>query len=55
MKIRRYTVRTLQETADLLGLSRERVRQIEKVAFEKIRKVLAKKYGIKSFSQMMWS
>ena len=46
---------TLQETADLLGITRERVRQIEKRALQKIRKALAERYGITSFSEMMWS
>ena len=46
---------TLEETARLMGITRERVRQIEKKALQKLKKVLASKYGIKSFSQLMWS
>ena len=46
---------TLEETAQLLGITRERVRQIERVALQKIKKALAEKYGIHSFSEMMWS
>ena len=46
---------TLEETARLMGITRERVRQIEKQALQKLKRVLAAKYGIKSFSQMMWS
>lgn len=41
-----YTVHTLRETADLMGISRERVRQIEKRALAKIRTLLREKYGI---------
>ena len=37
---------TLEETALLLGVTRERVRQIEKRALAKIRKQLSEKYGI---------
>lgn len=55
MTIKTHTVHTLQETADMLGISRERVRQIENIALEKIRKALAEKYGVTSLSQMMWS
>ena len=46
---------TLEETAQLLGVTRERVRQIERRALQKIRKALAERYGIHSFSEMMWS
>ena len=46
---------TLEETAQLLGVTRERVRQIEKRALLKIRKALAERYGIHSFSEMKWS
>ena len=46
---------TLEETAQLLGVTRERVRQIERSALQKIRKALAERYGITSFSEMMWS
>ena len=46
---------TLEETARLLGVTRERVRQIERRAMQKIRKALAERYGIHSFSEMMWS
>lgn len=36
---------TLKETAEFLGISRERVRQIEKCAFSKIRQALIQYYG----------
>ena len=39
---------TLDETAHLFGLSRERVRQIEKQALEKLRRQLFLRYGITS-------
>ena len=55
MTMKPQAVHTLQETADLFGISRERVRQIENVALEKIRKALAEMYGVTSLSQMMWS
>lgn len=44
----------LQETADLLGISRESVRQIEKRAFAKIRKVLEVKCNITSLEDELW-
>jgi len=34
---------TLQEIADMMGVSRERVRQIEKMALEKLRHTLTDK------------
>ena len=37
---------TLEETAQLMGITRERVRQIEKRALAKIRARLKKRYGI---------
>ena len=37
---------TLEETAQLMGITRERVRQIEKRALAKIRALLKKRYGI---------
>ena len=43
---------TLEETAELLGLTRERVRQIEKRALEKLRKALATRYGITSIAEL---
>ena len=46
---------TLEETAQLLGVTRERVRQIERVALQKIKKALAERYGIHSFSERMLS
>ena len=39
---------TLEETAKLLGITRERVRQIEKKALEKLRTRLRVRYGITS-------
>lgn len=44
---------SLQETADMLGMSRERVRQIEKRALEKIRRALMTRYGITSLASML--
>ena len=44
---------SLQETADMLGISRERVRQIEKRAFAQIRKFLKVKYGVTNFEGML--
>ena len=46
---------TLQETAELFGITRERVRQIEKRALNKIRETLLTKYGYKSMSDMLES
>jgi RNA polymerase primary sigma factor len=37
---------TLEETARLMGVTRQRVRQIEKRALEKIRRQLKLRYGI---------
>ena len=42
---------TLSETAELLGISRERVRQIEKKALEKMRTQLKLRYGITTLSE----
>ena len=39
---------TLEETARLMGITRERVRQIEKRALEKLRSALRRRYGITS-------
>ena len=39
---------TLEETAKMLGITRERVRQIEKKALEKLRTRLRVRYGITS-------
>ncbi len=41
---------TLEETAKLLGITRERVRQIEKRALEKLRTRLRARYGITSLA-----
>jgi DNA-directed RNA polymerase sigma subunit (sigma70/sigma32) len=43
---------TLEETARLLGITRERVRQIEKNALKKLRKRLKLRYGITSISEV---
>ena len=45
---------SLQETADLLGISRESVRQIEKRALAKIRKALEVKCNITSLEDVLW-
>ena len=44
---------TLSETAELLGISRERVRQIEKKALEKVRTQLKLRYGITTFAAIL--
>ena len=44
---------TLSETAELLGISRERVRQIEKKALEKVRTQLKLRYGITTLSEIL--
>ena len=44
---------TLSETAELLGVSRERVRQIEKKALEKVRTQLKLRYGITTLSAIL--
>ena len=45
---------SLQETADMFGISRERARQIEKKALAKIRKALEVKYNITSLEGVLW-
>ena len=44
---------TLEETAQMLGITRERVRQIEKVALGKLRRHLKSRYGITSLAEML--
>ena len=44
---------TLEETARMMGLTREGVRQIEKRALAKIRKLLKARYGITSVSDII--
>ena len=44
---------TLEETAQLLGITRERVRQIEKRALEKLRIQLRERFGITDVSQVL--
>ncbi len=44
---------TLSEIAELLGISRERVRQIEKKALEKVRMQLKLRYGITTLSEIL--
>ena len=44
---------TLEETAKLLGITRERVRQIEKRALEKLRTRLRARYGITSLAGIL--
>ena len=44
---------TLEETAALLGITRERVRQIEKRALEKLRRRLRARYGITSLAGIL--
>ena len=44
---------TLEETARMLGVTRERVRQIEKRALDKLRRHLRLRYGITSISEIL--
>ena len=44
---------TLEETAKLVGITRERVRQLEKRALEKLRRRLRARYGITSLAGML--
>lgn len=44
---------TLAETARLMGVSRESVRQIEKRALEKIRRQLKLRYGITNMAGIL--
>ena len=44
---------SLEETAQLLGITRERVRQIEKRALEKLRIQLRDRFGITDVSQVL--
>ena len=44
---------TLEETAQLLGITRERVRQIEKRALEKLRIQLRERFGITDVAQVL--
>lgn len=44
---------TLEETARLLGITRERVRQIEKRALDKLRRHLRLRYGITSLFEIL--
>ena len=44
---------TLEETAKLLGITRERVRQIEKRALAKLRTRLRARYGITSLAGIL--
>jgi DNA-directed RNA polymerase sigma subunit (sigma70/sigma32) len=44
---------TLEETARLLGVTRECVRQIEKRALEKIRRQLKLRYGITNIAGIL--
>ena len=44
---------SLEETALLLGITRERVRQIEKRALEKLRIQLRDRFGITDVSQVL--
>ena len=44
---------TLEETAQMLGITRERVRQIETAALEKLRRRLKARYGITSLAGLL--
>lgn len=44
---------TLEETAQLMGVTRECVRQIEKRALEKIRRQLKLRYGITNMAGIL--
>ena len=44
---------TLEETAELMGVTRERVRQIEKQALAKLKAGLKRRYGITSLDGLL--
>ena len=44
---------SLQEIADLMGITRERVRQIEKSAMAKIRRELKSRYGVTNLAEFL--
>ena len=44
---------TLEETAQMMGITRERVRQIEKRALEKLKSALRLRYGVTSTSAII--
>ncbi|MBO5940849.1 MAG: hypothetical protein J6R18_06630 [Kiritimatiellae bacterium] len=44
---------TLEETAALMGITRERVRQIEKQALAKLKAGLRRRYGITSLDGLL--
>ena len=44
---------TLEETAELMGITRERVRQIEKQALAKLKAGLRRRYGITSLDGLL--
>ena len=46
-------IHTLEETAQLMGITRERVRQIEKRALEKLQTALKNRYGITSVEDVL--
>ena len=49
----RGVTHTLEETARMLGVTRERVRQIERRALDKLRRLLRLRYGITSISELL--
>ncbi|MBR3923683.1 MAG: hypothetical protein IKJ45_11260 [Kiritimatiellae bacterium] len=51
--MRIWVTHTLEETAQLMGITRERVRQIEKQALEKLRRRLKLRYGITSLAGIL--
>ena len=44
---------TQEETAQMMGITRERVRQIERRALAKIRTLLKKRYGITDLAGLL--
>ena len=46
-------VHTLEETARFMGITRERVRQLEKRALEKLKIQLRDRFGITDVSQVL--
>lgn len=44
---------TLEETAQMMGITRERVRQIEKRALEKLKTALKLRYGITNMAGVL--
>ena len=48
-----FRVCSLEECASALGVSRQRVNQIEKTALKKLRRILEERYGITSAAERL--